>query len=98
MENEKINAIGKIWEKAGYRRLYVRLDVAMRLIGLDVSYYRTGNISGATLKGELISNRYAGRIIASLKNCYYDLNAKKLVNDDFDWDDQILAAVEEALA
>lgn len=53
------------WTKPGTSqvRRYVRNWPA--LIGLEVSHYNTGNISGARLDGEHISNAEAGRILAA---------------------------------
>lgn len=42
-------------------------------MGLDVDYYKTGNISRATRNGELISNRQASRIIETYSKAYVDL-------------------------
>ena len=101
MDNAKLNSIGKLWEKNGHRRLYVNRDVAMRLIGLDVARYKTGNISGATLDGELISNSAAGRIISALNNLYYDLGDGKLhycCNCHAFDDEKLVTAIEEAIA
>lgn len=53
-----INAGGKLWEKNGMSRIYFNAS----LIGLDISRYKTGNISSATLNGDSISNSEAGRI------------------------------------
>lgn len=57
---QQIVAIGgRDWQG---RRTYIN-DVAP-LIGVDVSTYKTGNISGATLDGQPISHAEAGRLLA----------------------------------
>lgn len=53
---------GKLWEKGGMRRFYLNWP---ELIGLDVSYYNTGNISRARLNGERITNSEAYRMGAA---------------------------------
>ncbi|MUL61063.1 MULTISPECIES: hypothetical protein [unclassified Mycolicibacterium] len=49
--------------RSGQTRLYVQ-NLA-DLIGLDVDYYKSGNISSAALDGQAISNAEAGRILAA---------------------------------
>lgn len=46
------------WQKAGMDRLYIN---ATRL-GLELDFYKTGNISSALLNGERISNCQARRL------------------------------------
>jgi len=57
---EKLEAKGfKRWTKGTMDRLYVNADK----IGLDVDYYKTGNVSSAWLNGEKISNSEARAIM-----------------------------------
>jgi len=55
---EQIEKIGgRRWTKAGHDRVYLNADVWAPLIGLDVEFYGTGNVRGATLEGtDNISN------------------------------------------
>ena len=53
----------KRWTKGEYDRLYINAD----RLGLDVDYYKTGNICYATWKGEKISNTRAGEMLYSTK-------------------------------
>lgn len=63
---EQLESIGgKHWEKPGYDRVYFN-GLEDRL-GLECTYYNTGNISTAKLDGERISNSEARRIKAM---CY----------------------------
>ena len=75
------DAGGKLWEKSinngMLRRIYFNADLVVEFIGLSVSRYNTGNISGATLNGEKISNSEAGRILSGMDKIYYDLNDGK---------------------
>ena len=91
---EDLMAIGaKRWQKAGYDRLYLN-NAGIKLAGLEVSRYNTGNISNATLKGEKISNSAAGRILGSLNKAYINLSTGKLVyTNNFDRDE-----IEEVMA
>ena len=74
MENraEAIKAIGgQDWEKYGKHRIYIN-DLP-RWIGLECTYYNTGNISSATLDGERISNSQARRYMHTLDGkIWYD--------------------------
>lgn len=61
-----LDKVGKLWihPKTGEKRWYV--NKAWELVGLEVSYYKSGNISGSTLKGEAISHGRAGKMITTL--------------------------------
>ena len=60
---EQIEAIGgSRWTKGDKDRVYLNADAWMPMIGLDIDYYRSGNICAATLNGEAISNRRAGQL------------------------------------
>ena len=65
----------KRWTKGNMDRMYINA----RDLGLDLSYYKTGNISGATLDGEHISNSF-GRDLKAAKT-YIDLNRALIVSD-----------------
>lgn len=69
-----VQAGGKIWEKGTMKRVYFGADVVLPKVGFKVNYYGTGNVSGATLKGEAISNSEAKRIMAAMQfaKVYYD--------------------------
>ena len=56
--NELINLGFKRWTKGNYDRLYIN---AFKL-GLECTYYGTGNISSAEFCGEHISNSEARRL------------------------------------
>lgn len=65
---------GNLWEKHGYRRIY--LNDLEELYGLELGFYNTGNISWAKLDGEKISNSSARKHRAEFAygKLYYDLN------------------------
>lgn len=50
-----VNAGMNRWTKGNFDRLYANAEV----LGLECSYYKTGNISYATFNGEKISNSWA---------------------------------------
>ncbi len=77
----KLRALGgRLWEKGSYKRIYFSPRLVYENMGLNVQYYNTGNVSGATLAGERISNSEARRIIQALDDCkiYYDLMDGKI--------------------
>lgn len=49
------------WTKAGYDRLYI----SVKELGLEVEYYKTGNVSSAKWCGEHVSNADARRFLSS---------------------------------
>lgn len=66
---------GTLWEKSGMRRIYFNNLAA--LMGLSISYYKTGNISSARHNGERISNGAAGRMLSSIDKLWFDLADNK---------------------
>ena len=56
-----LEAGGNRWSKYGKDRIYI--DV--KTLGLEVSYYKTGNVCNATWQGEGISNADARRLLGS---------------------------------
>lgn len=77
---------GKLWEKGNMSRIYFDMDLVIKNAGLKISYYNSGNIAGATLNGETISNSDAKRILSALQNCklWYDFgDAQFHIKDQF---------------
>lgn len=70
---------GKLWEKGAMRRIYFSADQVLDHAGLTVQRYNTGNVCGAQLNGESISNSEAKRIAAAYDGfkMYYDLTDGK---------------------
>lgn len=62
MDEREIRALedagAKRWTKGAMDRLYINAE----LIGLDVSYYKTGNVSNATWQGKTVSNADGRRL------------------------------------
>lgn len=56
-----LEAGGNRWSKYGKDRIYI--DV--KTLGLEVSYYKTGNVRNATWQDEGISNADARRLLGS---------------------------------
>ncbi|MEU3455550.1 helix-turn-helix domain-containing protein [Micromonospora sp. NPDC006766] len=63
---EQITRIGgREWRKSdGTLRVYLNVDVWAPLVGLEIEFYKSGNIAHATLNGEKISNRRAAQLTA----------------------------------
>ena len=82
---------GKLWEKYGKKRIYLDIKTAL---GMDVDYYKTGNISSCFINGEKISNSKANKILSG--KCFIDLNNDNKVV--FQWaTDELIDFVEEYL-
>lgn len=64
-----ILAGGNEWKKDGKHRIY--FNDLNDLIGLEVYYYKSGNVSSAKLNGESISNSEARRIMSALGGSFY---------------------------
>jgi hypothetical protein len=67
---------GKEWKGGDHHRVYFNGEAKRDLYGLEVGYYKTGNVSWATRNGERISNTKARRYLNS--NPYYDVNKKEM--------------------
>lgn len=74
---EELEAMGfKRWTKGGMDRLYINASA----LGLNCSYYKTGNISNAWFDGYEISNCEARRMKAS--KTYIDIKTEKVYSDN----------------
>lgn len=67
---------GNLWEHHGKRRVY--LNDWAGLAGIEYDTYKTGNISGATYQGELISNRQAGLLLGCIDKVWFDAETGRL--------------------
>lgn len=80
----------KRWQKGSLDRLYVNAT----MLGLECSYYKTGNISGATFCEERISNCEARRMKAA--KTYINVETGKVHSDNYTLQnraEEILAAI-----
>ena len=96
MLNEKqIEALEKAgfnrWTKNGMDRLYASKE-AMQL---ELTYYKTGNISSAALMGEKISHGKAYKMISS--KIYIDIETGELISKYDDVDYELMNAVRETM-
>ncbi len=68
---------GSYWEAGTLHRVYFNQEILLPLIGLELTFYKTGNISSATLNGAYISNGKARKMVDAVRYCkfWYDLNA-----------------------
>jgi hypothetical protein len=95
-----VAAGGRLWEVAekNMRRVYFN-SLADR-IGLSVSYYKTGNVSSASLNGKEISNTSARKILTTLEfgKVWYDLNTNRFETKNLgDYADEIIESIESDL-
>ena len=68
------------WTKKGTNgKVYDRIYFNATDLGMEVEYYRSGNISSAAIDGEHVSNCEARRIIGS--KAYFDLTDNTLHMD-----------------
>ena len=74
---EELEAMGfKRWTKGGMDRLYINASA----LGLNCTYYKTGNVSNAWFDGYEISNCEARRMKAS--KTYIDVKTEKVYSDN----------------
>ncbi|PHM23010.1 hypothetical protein [Xenorhabdus ehlersii] len=62
-ENKLLKMGFSVWENHGHRRIYINIERFGEVFGLELSWYKTGNISSARLNGERISNSRAYQLI-----------------------------------
>lgn len=90
---KKLEAKGfKRWTKGEHDRLYANVEN----FGLELHHYNSGNISGATLNGEKISNSYGAEIKRNT-SIHLNVNDGKLYLTD-KANDEIVANVKAAIA
>lgn len=90
---KKLEAKGfKRWTKGEHDRLYANVEN----FGLELHHYNSGNISGATLNGEKISNGYGAEIKRNT-SIYLNVNDGELYLTDRA-NDEIVANVKAAIA
>lgn len=78
----QLTAAGGVeWQKGGHHRVYFN-DLAA-LVGLEVRFFKTGNISAAKLKGTEMSNTKATRMYNNLTSSkfYFDMADGKFHSD-----------------
>lgn len=90
---KKLEAKGfKRWTKGEHDRMYANVEN----FGLELHHYNSGNISGATLNGEKISNSYGAEIKRNT-SIYLNVNDGELYLTDRA-NDEIVANVKAAIA
>lgn len=78
-KSENIERVAKIlvgmggsrWTKAGHDRVY--FNNANEMVGIETTYYKTGNLSSVKIKGEFVSNCKGRKLIGALNGAYVDL-------------------------
>ncbi|MET8585668.1 helix-turn-helix domain-containing protein [Streptomyces collinus] len=61
---------GRRWQKNGMDRVYIN-DWA-EFAGLEASYYKSGNVCGATFQGHSIANGRVGGILGAIDKVWFD--------------------------
>lgn len=77
ISNIDLSEVGNRWQVKG-DRLYLSDDFKLKALGLEVQYYKTGSVSGATQDGEPISNSQATRLIEGCRRAWVDLETGEL--------------------
>lgn len=81
----------RIWEKGNLKRAYISDEAVKKALNLEVTRYKTGNISSAKMDGEKISNSEAFRILLRFSDVYYDMiNNKWSFDEKAEYADRII--------
>ena len=72
----KMLLIGNFWEKYGKRRIYFDDRQVLAMCGVEIEYYKTGNVRTCFVNGEHTSNADGYRWLASVDKYFYDLDTK----------------------
>ena len=87
---------GSRWTKAGKDRVY--FNSWRTFIDLELSYYNSGNIASATLKGEHISNSKAAKLLGGIEKVWYDVSDGKFHGSSWGgFNDDLFAEVVDAI-
>lgn len=99
---EKLIEIGgREWTHPGTGETRVYFNDLAERCGLSCSYYGTGNISGASINGERLSNNKAGKISHTLRwGKFWYSDADELYHGQGlgEWFEIVLADVKAAVA
>lgn len=78
---------GSRWQKHGKDRMYFNRDFLMNAIGLELSFYKSGNVFHARLNGKKISNTKGSRLFNKINSAkvFYDIKTNNLeIQDNYD--------------
>lgn len=79
---EKLEALGLThWIKGDMDRIYINNKDLKAVFGLEIEYYKSGNIKSATLNGDKLSNNKAFGLLRN--KIYFDCKLNKF-NTDLD--------------
>lgn len=73
---DAMKQVGNEWQKGDHHRIYFNFEYSD--LGLDISYYKSGNVSYAKYDGEKISNSQARRMMSWTGKIFYDVNEDKM--------------------
>ncbi len=80
------------WQKAGYDRLYLS-GAGAKLMGLELYFYKSGNVSSAYLNNEKISNCESHRITGTYSKAYINLETGKVYGVEGKYADTFMKAL-----
>lgn len=89
----KMLTIGNLWEKYGKHRVYFNQKALLGLCNVEISYYKTGNVSGCSVDGVWTSNADGRRWLASTDGVYYDLDRKGFFGPRSSFLDEVFSAL-----
>lgn len=76
---------GSVWIKDAMHRVYFNVRELLEFAGLELDYYKTGNIKSAKLDGSDISNGKAAKIRSELamSKFWFDVKENKFKSNSF---------------
>lgn len=70
---------GNEWIRNGRHRVYLPDSAILDILGLEIDYYKSGNIGSATRNGQPISNSEAGRLSNAIDKVYWDSTSSGII-------------------
>lgn len=67
---------GRRWQRSGMDRVY--LNDWLQYAGIEIDYYKSGNICGASIDGRGVANSRIGRIVSTVSKVYFDTADNRL--------------------
>jgi hypothetical protein len=93
----KMISIGNLWEKYGKRRVYFNQKALLDLCKVEISYYKTGNVSSCSVDGSWTSNADGRRWLSSTDGVYYDLDRNGFYGPRSSYLDEVVTALRKFL-
>lgn len=96
--DKDFSSLGNVWEKGNFHRLYLDPVKVAKAIGMDVDYYKSGNVRSASINGESISNNDCYKVLTSWNGAYIDLTTGEMHERSgysVRYEDEIMAAYKD---